>query len=149
MRLWHIDLLPYLPADLLRMQWFDCLTISARLSATGTPSDALVNRITDYPSSHFFSYCVCVQTAMTQRGELTLKEDMEKMDDSLISWSRSRTDKFVPTKGWEIFPYWFTPRYLRQCLCNLQEKYDCGVIGQEEWAVLEGKFGNLLKEGKH
>ena len=36
-------------------------------------------------------------------------------------------------------------RYLKQCLYNLQEKYDCGGISKEEWQKIEERFGDCLK----
>ena len=44
----------------------------------------------------------------------------------------------------EPFKGKFTDRYLKQCLYNLQEKYDCGGISKEEWKKIEGKFGGLM-----
>jgi hypothetical protein len=35
-------------------------------------------------------------------------------------------------------------RYLKQCLYNLQEKYDCGGISQKEWQKIEDKFGGVM-----
>ena len=40
----------------------------------------------------------------------------------------------------EIFKDWHNTRYLRQCLYNLQEKYDCGGISKEEWYNIRRNF---------
>ena len=32
-----------------------------------------------------------------------------------------------------IYYEWHSPRYLRQCYCNLQEKFDCGGVPEDEW----------------
>ena len=32
-----------------------------------------------------------------------------------------------------VFHTWHNNRYLNQCLANLQEKYDCGAIPEDEW----------------
>lgn len=45
----------------------------------------------------------------------------------------------------KIFKYWHNERYLKQCLFNLQEKYDCGGIPENEWKMIEEKFGEYLK----
>ena len=45
----------------------------------------------------------------------------------------------------KIFKDWHNTRYLRQCLYNLQEKYDCGGIPKEEWDVISKK---ILKDDK-
>lgn len=35
-------------------------------------------------------------------------------------------------------------RYLKQCLYNLQEKYDCGGISEDEWKIIQDRFNNEL-----
>ncbi len=36
----------------------------------------------------------------------------------------------------ELFAGWHNDRYFRQCYNNLQEKYDCGGITEDEWKVV-------------
>ena len=43
-----------------------------------------------------------------------------------------------------LFENWHNERYLKQCLMNLQEKYDCGGISEDEWKVIENKFSKYL-----
>lgn len=45
----------------------------------------------------------------------------------------------------QIYPDKMNDRYLKQCLFNLQEKYDCGGISKEEWIKIVEKFGDYLK----
>ena len=40
----------------------------------------------------------------------------------------------------ELFDDWHTNRYLKQCLYNLEEKYDRGGITQEEWDNIYNKY---------
>lgn len=44
----------------------------------------------------------------------------------------------------ELFKDWHNDRYLKQCLLNLQEKYDCGGITQEEWDKIYNKFSYII-----
>ena len=37
----------------------------------------------------------------------------------------------------DVFPEWHNDRYLWQCYYNLQEKYDCGGITQNEWDAID------------
>ena len=37
----------------------------------------------------------------------------------------------------ELFKNWHTQRYLKQCVYNLQEKFDCGGISGEEWKKIK------------
>ena len=42
-----------------------------------------------------------------------------------------------------LFKFWHNQRYLVQCYYNLQEKYDCGGITDDEWQRIEDKFGDI------
>lgn len=55
-----------------------------------------------------------------------------------------------PKYGLQISPFKRYPehniRYLRQCYYNLQEKYDRGIITEEEWSKIHAKFGDEINE---
>lgn len=123
MRLWHKALIPVLPRKQLLSQWRECCCIARNIAEKGTPNHILVNKIMDYPMSHFNVYAIAVYNEMTARGY--------HCDFSRFSrWWVNRN------RDWEyneIFPEWHTDRYLRQCYHNLEEKYDCGGISDEEW----------------
>ena len=40
----------------------------------------------------------------------------------------------------EVFKGWHNDRYFIQCVHNLEEKYDCGGITEEEWGRIEKKW---------
>ena len=44
-----------------------------------------------------------------------------------------------------MFWGWHNDRYLVQCLCNLQEKYDCGGIDKDEWLVIANEFDKEMR----
>ena len=128
MRLWHKDLIYILPRQQLLGQWRECCLIAKNIAEKGTPNHILVNRIMDYPIEHFYCYSNEVMSEMRRRGY--------KVD-------RSRFLKWVPADVdmaliWHdsLFPLWHNERYMHQCLMNLQEKYDCGGISEEEYRVL-------------
>lgn len=50
----------------------------------------------------------------------------------------------VENKG-EVFKNWHNRRYLRQCLFNLQEKYDCGGISKDEWKLILDNFDEYME----
>ena len=50
-----------------------------------------------------------------------------------------------PAYSYNIFSSWHNDRYLIQCLCNLQEKYDCGGIDKYEWLVIANKFDKEMR----
>ena len=49
MRLWHKDLIPYLPKEQLVSQWRECSSIAGAIIKNGTPNHGLVNYVLDYP----------------------------------------------------------------------------------------------------
>ena len=129
-RLWHKDLIPYLPKNQLLGQWRECCCIAKNITDNGTPNHILVNKIMDYPIEHFIAYTTLVKQEMQKRG---YKCDIGRFT-KWLEW-----DAFKILKN-EIFEDWHNDRYLRQCLLNLQEKYDCDGISNDEWNIIENKF---------
>lgn len=130
MRLWSYQLLPYLPRLYLIGQWRECCCIARNITVNGAPNHILVNKIMDYPIEHFIAYTTLVKQEMQKRG---YKCDVSRFT-KWLEW-----DAFKILKN-EIFEDWHNDRYLKQCLYNLEEKYDCGGISQEEWNIIENKF---------
>ena len=129
MRLLHKRLIPYLPNKQLLGQWRECCLIMKNITEKKTPNHILVNRIMDYPIEHFYSYCVLVSLEMACRK---YNSDWSKIDGLELF------DSVVPYS--EVFEGWHNNRYLMQCYYNLQEKYDCGGISEDEWKRLEENF---------
>ena len=126
MRLWHKDLIPYLPRQQLLGQWRECCAIARNIEKNGTPNHVLVNQVLDYPPEQFNEYAYMVFEEMCKRE---YRPDWERFSKGKTLLLADRRD---------VFKDWHTERYLRQCLYNLQEKADCGAIPPEEWEkVLE------------
>ena len=123
MRMWHKDLIPYLPRQQLLGQWREVCAIARNIEVNGTPNHVLVNKVMDYPKDHFVTYANTVYLEMQKRGYraswIRFSETMQFMEP------------FISVR--EIYRDWHNVRYLRQCLYNLQEKADCGAIPEEEW----------------
>ena len=141
MRIWHKDLITVLPRQQLLGQWRECCLIAKNLAEKGTPNHVLVNRVTEYPKEHFIIYCYMIIGEMTRRGyDVNIEriagyfeiEDTEKANELVKDMSLNLNSM--------IFNGWHNNRYLCQCLCNLQEKYDCGAIQEEEWQVIAGRY---------
>lgn len=134
MRLWHKDLIPVLPDKQLIGQWRECCAIASNIANKGTPNHILVNKIMDYPLEHFHMYGFLICVEMQNRG---FKPDFEKFD------------KYFLFGGYNSIPYnflfndWHNRRYLLQCIYNLQEKYDCDGISDEEWSKLLKYFESV------
>ena len=141
MRLWHKNLLSVLPRLQLVSQYRECCCIAKSIAEKGTPNHILVNRIMDYPLNHFASYTAFVIAEMRARG-------YKVNSDKFWKWM-SKTDwcspDFIKISG-GLFEGWHNDRYLRQCLLNLQEKYDCDGIPADEWQVICERFEGYVEE---
>jgi len=129
MRLWHKDLISVLPKNQLLGQWRECCLIAKNIAEKGTPNHILVNKIIDYPIDHFIYYSEMIATEMFKRKYKVKWENFEK-------YSLCTDDGRVKCDFDKLFADWHTTRYLMQCLSNLQEKYDCGGISDEEYQLI-------------
>ena len=132
MRLWHKDLIPVLPRQQLLGQWRECCLIAREISENGTPNHLLVNKIMDYPLTHFSFYAYWVYYEMKKRGY--------KCDEKKFVIADFNAVDSCNYSGF-LFYGWHNNRYLKQCLYNLQEKYDCGGIPEEEWQKIVEVYG--------
>ena len=143
MRLWHKSLISALPREQLVAQWRELSAIAGNLSTKGTPNHILVNKILDYPRSHFISYALYVRQEMTRRGYRTMESVWNKI------YCTRETDygemEIVPLE--DLFPGWHNDRYLEQCYFNLEEKYDCGGVTQEWFEKIQNVFEGVVNHG--
>lgn len=134
MRLWHKDLIPALPKDQLVGAWRELSAIAGNINSKGNPNHILVNKIMDYPLNHFISYAFYIREEMTSRGYKTMNSVWEK-----ITSVTNGDFNILPIE--ELFSNWHNKRYLLQCYYNLEEKYDCGGIEEEDFE----KIVNILR----
>lgn len=134
MRLWHKDLISVLPKNQLIGQWRECCAIAKAIAENNTPNHILINKIVDYPTDHFYTYCKLIELEMLNRNYKITSNSIQK----------------IFGKPWyyinNIFPNWHNHRYLKQCYYNLQEKFDCGGISEEEWIKIKNKFEEKLNK---
>lgn len=153
MRLWHKDLIPYLPRQQLIAQWRECCAIAGSIAKKGTPNHLLVNKIMKFHAFHFWNYCSLVGEEFQKRGYNFSQKSFDNFKNNFFEGFKNdlyamcaisiSMDTNIPFE--ELFFNWHNERYLKQCLFNLQEKYDCGGIPDNEWKRIEEKFGELLK----
>lgn len=138
MRLWHYKLIPYLPKPMLVSQWRECIAIK-RQWEKGTLKHRLVSYVMNYDKVYFGTY---VQHVISE-----LHKRKIKYNDSLyceicvfsgISYAIIEQSK--------IYYPEHNDRYLKQCLYNLQEKADRGIVSKEEWDEIEKDFYEYLEE---
>ena len=141
MRLWHKDLIPYLPRQQLVSQWRELCCLIKNIAMHETPNHLLVNKVLD-SRGDFYAYTQFVLSEMEKRGYKISHSSSVKFN-YYFNWSKHcfRED----STHFNVYPYWHNERYLKQCLFNLQEKYDCGGIPENEWKRIAEKFGKYLK----
>lgn len=132
MRLWHKDLISVLPDKQLIGQWRECCAIARNIAVKGTPNHLLVNKVMDYPISHLWEYGFLVMIEMERRQ---IKCDFGRFE----KWIDKPYSLIVPDHD-DLFADWHNERYLEQCYYNLQEKYDCGGITEEEWMLIKERY---------
>lgn len=137
MRLWHKDLIDVLPRQQLLGQWRECCLIAKSIAENGTPNHLLVNRVMKYPPADFYSYAKWIEAEMKYRGYKCDFNKFEKWYDKIVKGKNA--DFYKWKRKEDIFTYWHNEKYLKQCFYNLQEKYDCGGITEDEWQdIYEG-----------
>lgn len=135
MRLWHKNLVPYLPYKQICGQWRECCSIAKGLRETGKTNHVLINRIMDYPIGDFVRYAGYVCGCMDERGITCNPVIFLRYFDNDV---RRCTEFGLGRRGdvEDIFEDWHNNKYLVQCYHNLEEKYDCKGISDSEWAVI-------------
>ena len=137
MRLWHKDLISVLPKQQLLGQWRECCCIASLIDTDGTPNHLLVNKVMDYPLSHFYRYSMMIARELEKRG---YKVNRDTLRHHLIG--HHAMNENVPKDS--LYFDWHNSRYLAQCFFNLQEKYDCGGFSEDEWQAIERRFIEVL-----
>lgn len=123
MRLWHIDLLPVLPKKQLVSEWRECVAIK-RQWEKGTLKHPLVSYVMDYDKGYFLGYVIDLLKVFHIRG---IKYDASLLDEIVWFCIHGKVSSMKIN-----YPE-HNDRYLKQCYYNLEEKYDRGMIGEEEW----------------
>ena len=129
MRLFHKDLIEVLPRQQLLGQWRE------------------LNSIFKFANRHIlidFVYYYPKEDLLTYSTMIILEFNKRRYKYDLVNFNNYFGKQTVSDLVEEPFKGKFTDRYLKQCLYNLQEKYDCGGISQEEWQKIEDKFGGCL-----
>lgn len=135
MRLWHKDLIHYLPKQQLISQWRECIAIARKIEIYGYPRHGLVNKVSDYPMSHLYKYTDAVVCELFDRGYKVSPTALKNFEYTM---NNIDTLYAVDEPAWkDLFWMWHTKDYLIQCYYNLQEKADCGLINMYDWTRID------------
>lgn len=132
MRLWHYELLPYLPDAQFKGQLREVVAIMRGWRDTGKTNHLLINKVMEYPKNDFVRYFLEYEIEYHKRyGKWLVKQWQEfKAFDDTSPEERSNG----------YFDGWHNKEYLRVCMANLYEKMFFGVgksrITDKEWQTL-------------
>lgn len=136
MRLWHRELVPVLPKEMLVSQWRECIAIK-RQWEKGTLKHRLVSYVMEHDRRCFETYVMTVVISLIMRDI----KFQEKYWFEILDFCKTSKAPY------NIDPYpEHNDRYLRQCYYNLQEKYDRGIVSKEEWELIHKNIYGLIKE---
>ena len=131
MRLWHIDLLPYLPELQFKGQLRELVAILHDWRDKGKTNHILINIVMEYPKSDFAKYFLEYS-----------KEYKKRYGQEISAKTRIEFEEFCgePTQN-KPFYGWHDKEYFMICVSNLKEKYIYGRgktrLTKEDWNKIE------------
>lgn len=132
MRLWHKDLLSYLPRNQLLGQWRELNSLYKNENKHILINFAYENK------NDLYCYSLMVLTQMALRGYQYNIDNFRKYFGDEKQYKKINKE--------EVFKNKMNNRYLKQCYYNLEEKYDCGAISNDDWKNIERDFKTRINE---
>lgn len=137
-RLWHYELLPYLPELQFNGQLRELVAIMHDWRDNGKTNHILINRVMEYPKNDLTSYMWLYCKEHGKRYDFDCKE---KLMNEFIDFAEGGHFNPCPFIGWH------DKFYLRVCMANLYEKHVFGVgksrITDEEWKRLADGYRQI------
>ncbi len=130
MRLWHYELLPYLPDAQFKGQLRELVAIMHDWRDKGKTNHLLINKVMEYPKEDFYGYFLAYWNEHSRRNNG--KSPKYEICNEFY--------EFCHDFNYDFFKDWHNKKYLRVCMANLYEKHYMGIgksrITDEEWARL-------------
>lgn len=138
MRIWHEQLLPYLPDRQFKGQLRELVAIMRVWRDTGTTNHLLINRVTEYEKTELSRYFLSYEVEYHKRYGKWLT----KYSPEFVHFAETDTSKRTYySDGWH------DKEYLRICMANLYEKHKYGIgksrITDDEWKILCGGYKKI------
>lgn len=139
MRLWHIELLPYLPDAQFKGQLRELVAIMHDWRDKGKTNHLLINRVMEYPKSDLSTYFHHYLWVYYERYNKNIPFKTVKEFEEFAPYYFEITEP--------IYEDWHDNDYLRVCMANLYEKHEFGVgksrITDDEWSTLLNGYKNI------
>lgn len=138
MRLWHIDLIPYLPKSQLLAQWRELNSIFKKQD-----KHILINYIYDYSDHYLFDYTCAV---LNELGKRNIKTNTSNCYCYFYLFGDYGTIKIKNKYDYKFKEH--NDEYLTICYWNLREKYLRGQkdFTKEIWEKLDNFYYNIMTE---
>ena len=132
MRIWHYELLPYLPDAQFKGQLRELVAIMHDWRNKGKTNHLLINRVMEYERNELVRYYVHYEVVYHERYGRWIDQ---KYWQEFKCFQKEETDKKKYYSD-----DWHTKEYLRSNMANLWEKHFMGIgksrITDEEWETL-------------
>lgn len=142
MRLWHYELLPYLPDAQFKGQLRELVLIMRTWRDTGKTNHLLINKVMEYEQNELVRYYIYYEDVYHQRYGKWIDQ---KYWEEFKAFQKEETDKKKYYSD-----DWHNKEYLRVCMANLYEKHTFGIgksrITDEEWARLCEDYKSITGE---
>jgi len=129
MRLWHHQLIPYLPQKMLVSQWRELIAIKRQWEKE-TLIHPLVSYVKEYNKAYFSNYTHKVYLEMKNRNirckDIYTQEILDFANVKIINENLLFKEH--------------DNEYLTICYFNLKEKYLRGIISLKEWQLLDDYY---------
>lgn len=142
MRIWHYELLPYLPDLQFKGQLRELVAIMKDLKYKKQTNHVLINKVMEYPHTQLTKYYLIYRDEYYKRYGKVISENYS-----------AEFMHFAPTAvywGENLFEGWHTKEYLRMNMANLAEKHIYGVgksrISDLEWENLLWGYRQITGE---
>ena len=140
MRIWHYELLPYLPELQFKGQLRELVVIGKDLLKSGKTNHLLINKVMEYSeqelAGYFFKYAEEYKKRYGKEPRIEIYVLF-----GILSGYTSKTP---------CFKNWHNKEYLRVCMANLYEKHVFGVgksrITDQEWKRLIDGYKEITGE---
>ena len=140
MRMWHVELLPYLPDMQFRGQLRELVAIMHDWRDKGKTNHLLINHVTLFGTDQLYEYFRCYEDEWKRRYSRKLNK---KYSAEFLDFCDAKFDRF------RCYKIWHNKDYLRICMANLYEKYlgvGKNVITAKEWQTLIEGYKTLTGE---
>ena len=142
MRIWHYELLPYLPERQFKGQLRELVAIMKDLKYKKQTNHVLINKVMEYPHTQLSKYYLIYRDEYYKRYGKVVNEnysaDFMHFAPTAVYW------------GGALFEGWHTKEYLRSNYANLWEKHFMGVgksrISDDEWQTLLDGYRQITGE---